>query len=135
MNNMPGFFHEYPRAPLPEHPPAPPSPPQRYPYAGGVPGGFPGAVPPSITQRIPELQTLLPKVQQALRMAQTAAPYIKQYYPLVRQLPVFLKMLSAAPPSSGSASSKHAEPYSQEEKQEWIEDEDKGTTPAPKLYV
>ncbi|MFD2704162.1 VrrA/YqfQ family protein [Salibacterium lacus] len=129
---MSDFFHEYPHAPLTHHPPAPPPPPHRYPYAGGAPD----ALPQQFTQRMPALETLLPRVQQALRLAQTAAPYIKQYYPLVRQLPFFLKMLSAAPASTGSrAPSKTSQfPYETSQHRD-SEEEEKEMTPPPKLYV
>lgn len=94
-------------------------------------------MPRQFTQTMPALETLLPRVQQALRLAQTAAPYIKQYYPLVKQLPFFLKMLSAAPASTGSpAPSKTSEfPYELDHDRGREEEEEKEMTPPPKLYV
>ncbi|WP_240376620.1 YqfQ family protein [Bacillus piscicola] len=43
------------------------------------------------------LTTILPSIQKFAGIAQTVTPMVRQYYPLVKQLPALWKMLSAAP--------------------------------------
>ncbi|MGY4690331.1 VrrA/YqfQ family protein [Salibacterium sp. K-3] len=120
---MPDFYYDHPRVPVPFGPPEPPPPPFHYQHTG-----IPSFLFPNDPQRMPALQQFLPQLQQVLRFAQTAAPYVKQYYPIVRQLPTFLKLLSAAP-ASGPVQTTGVHDYSEDV------DDETWETPPPKLYV
>ncbi|SDH49413.1 VrrA/YqfQ family protein [Alteribacillus bidgolensis] len=90
----------------------------------------------------PGLMGTLQNVQNVLKVAETAAPLIKQYGPLVRNIPTFLRLIKEL----GSSDSNESDDNKSEENDNNDTDDDKETTSlsddneqknaaAPKLYI
>ncbi|WP_026700321.1 VrrA/YqfQ family protein [Salibacterium aidingense] len=126
------------------YPPFPPEPRVPGPAADEFRQPFPFSYQPPVERspfspapfisQVPSLHTLLPQVQNMIRIAQTVAPYVKQYYPIVRQLPTLWKLLSAAP--STGFSEGVLEDTEKTTNYDWnTADIDDFDTPPPKLYI
>ncbi|MFB4164903.1 VrrA/YqfQ family protein [Alteribacillus sp. JSM 102045] len=144
---------------FPPHPPymgMPSVPPQSIPAqamsrflpAGINPGMAAPSIFPSTAAQSGGLTTLLPSIQKMIGVAQTVTPMIRQYYPLVKQLPALWSMLSSSPPSSDASNSTTSEEQSTDSFNDSADsnnlqiDDANDTdnayfseTPPPKLYI
>ncbi|WP_185819796.1 VrrA/YqfQ family protein [Salibacterium salarium] len=91
------------------------------------------AAAPYITQPS-NLAAILPQIQRMIGIAQTVAPYVRQYYPIVKQLPALWSLLSTSS-SSGETSTKDIVADDQFYKNENITESYDSEFPPPKLYV
>ncbi|MDQ0299730.1 hypothetical protein J2S78_002150 [Salibacterium salarium] len=79
---------------------------------------------------------LLPQIQRMVGIAQTVAPYVKQYYPLVRQLPALWSLLSSSSSfDGGSPSVKNDDDDVNVDTSELKTDAYYSESPPPKLYI
>ncbi|RSL34499.1 hypothetical protein D7Z54_04930 [Salibacterium salarium] len=128
--------------PMPPASPVPPTP-VDYGYSNHAmsfanPGGMVrnpsfGFAAPFVSQPS-KLAALLPQIQRMVGVAQTVAPYVKQYYPLVRQLPALWSLLSSSSSFDGGSPSVKNDDVNVDTG-ELKTDAYYSESPPPKLYI
>ncbi|MFB5662084.1 VrrA/YqfQ family protein [Alteribacillus sp. HJP-4] len=122
----------------PPQPPSPMSMSRFGPFPPSMPGAFPGAG----FSGGGGIAGLMPQIQKMVGVAQTVTPMIRQYYPIVRQLPAIWKLLSAssALPALPKVPAVKESSWTEESIKEFDAEESfhefsPGKLPPPKLYV